>query len=113
MKDTISEKDWKYLRHIQPEMLASLCNRINQEAMGILRSGDGSEQEKYQRLYQHIHDSDKIIAVCFNDWRRSTIGQRIIHLNSHGLLTQEHFQHLTEETRAFIKWSETLWKRKE
>jgi hypothetical protein len=50
------EIDWKYLRSIQAELLASLCKRINRKAMEILGSREMSERDKYKALYGHILD---------------------------------------------------------
>ena len=68
---SILESDWKYLRKIEADLLATLCNRINTKSQKILNEGSLSEHEKYLNLYRHIKKSDKIIADCFNDWRRS------------------------------------------
>jgi plasmid stabilization system protein ParE len=97
------EKDWKYLRSIQRELLLSLCERINRKAMEILRSGEMSEHEKYKVLYHHVKDSDEIIAHCFDDWRRSNIVLKVMMLHSNGLLTEEDMRHLSDETRNLLK----------
>ena len=73
MSKAIPEKDWKYLRKIQAEMLSALCARINRQAVDLLQSHAESEHEKYRRLYEHVKDSDRVVADCFDDWRRSNI----------------------------------------
>ena len=108
MTGSISENDWKYLRSIQGELLASLCKRINDATLSMLHADGKSEHARYLESFRHIKDSDGIIAECFNDWRRSTIGQRLISLHRHRLLTQTHLQHLSERARDFLQWSETL-----
>ena len=50
MSRSIPERDWKYLRKIQPEMLSALCARINRQAMELLQSQAESEHKKYLRL---------------------------------------------------------------
>jgi uncharacterized protein YprB with RNaseH-like and TPR domain len=60
---TIPEREWKYLRKIQPEMLSALCAGINRQAMDLLQSHALSEHEKCQRLYKHVRDSDRINAA--------------------------------------------------
>ena len=108
MPSSISETDWKYLRSIKDELLASLCRRINEKTVEVLRSTDKTDYEKYLAVYNHIKDSDDIVAVCFNDWRRATIGQRLISMHHHKLLTEKHLQNLSEKTREFVKGSEAL-----
>ena len=108
MTSSISENDWKYLRSIHDELLASLCRRINNKTVEILNSQDKTDHDKYLKAYRHINDSDGIVAECFNDWRRSTIGVRLISMQRNRLLTEPHLENLSEKTRVFIKWSETL-----
>ena len=76
MNGAFPEKDWKYLRTIHDEMLAALCGRINAESAAILAAKGPSEHEKYLKLFRHVHDSDDIVAACFNDWSRSRIGRQ-------------------------------------
>ena len=103
MKTAISEIDWKYLRSVQSELLFSLCERINRKAMEILRSGEMSERDKYKNLYQHILHSDKIVANCFDDWRRSNIRLKVVMLHRNSLLTEENMRHLSDETKDILK----------
>ncbi len=102
MSGTFPERDWKYLRSVHEELLSSLFGRINRKAIEILQV-ELSEREKYRDLYHHILDADKIVAQCFDDWRRSNIRLKLIALYHHGLLTEEHISHLSEETKDFIK----------
>jgi hypothetical protein len=50
MNAPIPEKDWKYLRSIQADLLSSLCERINLRATEILQSAKLSDLEKYRAL---------------------------------------------------------------
>ena len=102
MSETFPERDWKYLRSVHEELLSSLFGRINRKTMEILQE-EFSEREKYRDLYHHILDADKIIAQCFDDWRRSNIRLKLIALYHHGLLTEEHISHMSDETKHFIK----------
>jgi hypothetical protein len=104
------ERDWKYLKSIHDEMLFALCEKINREAVEIVQSKTESEHAKYRKLFRHIHDSDDIIAECFDDWRRSTIARRAFGLYRHRLLTADHLAHLTPKAQESIKALETIWK---
>jgi hypothetical protein len=99
----VPEKDWQYLRSVQSELLSSLCKKINQKSMEILGSEEMSERDKYKALYQHILDSDEIVAKCFDDWRRSTIDQKVLLLYHNSLLTDEHIEHLSHDTKNLLK----------
>lgn len=103
MNVLILESDWKYLRKIEPDMLANLCSRINTESQAILTNESMSEHEKYLELYKHIKDSDKIIADCFNDWRRSNIDLKIRHLWYHGLLGETHLNKMSDGIRTLVE----------
>jgi len=96
---TIPERDWKSLRSIEKELLAELCGRINRKALEILQAPEVGEHERYLLLYRHIEKSDKIVADCFNDWRRSTVMLKLLLLRKHKLLSTEMTAKLSEETR--------------
>ena len=102
MNQDFPEEDWKYLRKIEPDMLNALCLRIHKRVESIIIAPDKTEHEKYLELYQCIQDSDDIVALCFNDWRRSTIEMKLRHLLRHDLLEREHVQNLSNETQALV-----------
>lgn len=102
MARTIPEKDWKYLRSIEKELLTELCRRINQEALEMLQASEGSEHERYLRLFRHYQESDRIVADCFDDWRRSNVALKLLLIRRHRLLTVDMIANLTEETRALL-----------
>ena len=108
MTPEIPEREWKYLRSIESAMLESLYNRINNQAYDIFNSPHKSERDKFKALYKHVMDSNDIVADCFDDWRRSTIIQKILFLRRHHLLTDEHVANLTEDTRERIKMWEAF-----
>lgn len=99
MTNSIPEKDWKYLRSIEKELLSELCRTINQKAAEIVHSGVGSEYDKYLLLYKYIKGADAIVADCFDDWRRSNLLFKLPLLYRHKLLRAEHILNLTAETR--------------
>jgi hypothetical protein len=100
--DPIEEKDWKCLCSIHDELLHSLCSRVNAEAAEIARRSAGNPHQRYLALYKHIRDSDKLVAVCFNDWRRSTLHLKISELRYHGLLLDTHVDHLSDRVRTWL-----------
>lgn len=108
MVSPIPERDWKYMQEIKEDILAALCRKINKEAMDILKSEANSEREKYRRLYQHVQESDGIVADCFDDWSRSALLMKLVALQRRGLLTSEHMQHLSEETQKRLKALEEI-----
>ena len=103
MAGSIPERDWKYMKEIKDHLLAILCRQINRRSVVILKENNGSEYEKYLRHYEHIKNSDRIIAECFDDWRRSTLMQKLIALQHYDLLTDEQVEQLSGETQQKLK----------
>ena len=102
MPGTLPEKDWKYLRSIEPVLLSELCRKINQRAEDIIRSESGTEHEKYLALSKHIEASDKIVADCFNDWRRSNLWLKLPLLRRHKVLKDEQITNLSDVARELL-----------
>jgi len=102
MNLNIPERDWKQLRKFKPDMLNALCERINRKAEKLINSNDKNEHEKYIALYRYINNANETVALCFDDWRRSNIRIRISALLSENLLTDEHVQELSDETKRTI-----------
>ena len=100
--NSIPESDWKYLRANAAAMLETFCKRANDEAARLVTSPALSQHEKFLRLFQHVLESNEIIARCFDDWRRSNILLKALSLRQEQLLTDEHLAHLSEETRSKI-----------
>ena len=108
MTRTIPERDWRYLQSIKQELLDLLCQQINEKAVAMVTGPGNSSHEKYLRLYKHLQKSDRIVADCFNDWRRSTAWTTLHLLRRHELLSDGQFEHLSEETQELIGALEAL-----
>jgi hypothetical protein len=110
MNLNIPERDWKKLRSFKPEMLNTLCERINKKAEKRINkkaekrinSTDKNEHEKFLDLYQCINNENETVALCFDDWRRSNIRTRILALLTEKLLTDEHIEQLSDEAKRTI-----------
>lgn len=108
MEGPFSERDWKYLRSIHDEMLHKLCADINARA-AILASGDkGNPHKMYLALYSYIEKADKIVADCFNDWRRSRLSLMLLNLRRHHVLSDEHVKHLSEGAQQWLEMVERM-----
>ena len=100
--NNIPESDWKYLRTLKDELLDTLCKRINDEASQLINDPHFSQHEKFLHLFRHVMEKNRIIANCFDDWRRSNIHLKLLSLREQQLLTQEQIWQLSEETRQKI-----------
>ncbi len=103
MNGPIQERDWKYLRTIQDELLDELCSQIIAQAVEIATADQGNPHQRYLALYRHLKKSDDIVAECFNDWRRSTISNRILSLCRHKLLTEEHVKQMSAAAQSWLR----------
>lgn len=103
MSGDCKESDWKYLRKIKDDLLKQLCERINRRSLEILTAPQSTPHEKYLALYRHVEESDAIIAICFNDWRRSTLKAHVAALYENDLLTKEHCSHFSDDLMILIK----------
>ena len=80
MPKNLTERDWKYLNSIKPELRETLCGRINREIAQIAQDSGLSEHEKYHSIHEHLRDASEHVSLCFDDWRRSTLWMRVIAL---------------------------------
>lgn len=103
MAQSIPERDWKYMKKIHDDLLATLCDHINKQSSAVLAESGVSEYEKHLKLYKHVKDSDYIVALCFNDWRRSTLFMKILEIKHQGLITPIQLQGLSMETQERLK----------
>ncbi len=108
MDGAIQERDWKYLSSIKEELLNELCSRILTNVAKVAAEEKGSPHERDLTLFRYIDESDDIIAECFNDWRRSRIGSRILNMRRHRLLTDEHIRHMSEKAQQWLHMVEEL-----
>ena len=104
MIDRIKESDWKYLNKLKPILLERVCAKINREAeLKLENKKNQSQYEVYMALYKHYEQKDKLIAECFDDYRRSTAIYKILHLLNKKVMTDDEFEGFSSETQEIIK----------
>jgi len=106
--NTIPERDWKYLRSINDELMQRFCEKANQKSNSILQNPNLDSYERYKQLFNHVEDSDERLARCFDDWRRSTIFTRLLMIIKESLLSDIEFHNLSSETQKWIISSRKL-----
>jgi hypothetical protein len=99
----INESDWQYTKRKKEELLNRFCGRILASVKRIADTEGISEYERYIELYKLIQQKDKIVADCFDNWRRSNILEKIMRLYSEGIITEEELNELSEETRIVVR----------
>jgi hypothetical protein len=99
----IPEKDWRYLRAIKETLVERLSGHINAEVLTLLARPELTEREKRTRVYEIVREQDRVVAACFNDWRRSNVLAKCQVLKAHGLLDAEILAKLTPGTAASLR----------
>ena len=103
MQNNFPESDWKTLSRLRPLALERLCKRILQESGNILdRAQEDGHHHAYLDLYRHIRESDDIVAVCFNEFKRSQAMNTLANWIENNLLTDEEFASFQLETREMV-----------
>lgn len=103
MSKNFPEADWKAFRRNRDRMLETLFERINDESAKILDSPDPTPEQIYRNLFDHVKTSDRVVADCFDNWKRSNFALFASHLLSEGLIPDSLWEHLSEETRKRLK----------
>jgi hypothetical protein len=102
MSRALPEADWKVLRRLHPLVLERFCERVLGEIDGIGRDNARSFHQRYLDVYQIVERCNREIERMFDDPRRSNAITRLAQMHSNGLLTEDEFSQLSEETRAAI-----------
>jgi hypothetical protein len=102
MMQEIKESDWKILRQLRSEALERFCKRVLLEIEGINSDSAKSFHQKYLDIYQTIDRRDKEIALTFNNPRRSTALTQLAAMKARGLLTDDEFLRLSQDTRDVV-----------
>lgn len=98
----IPERDWKRLRSIKDRALNDACARIFEAVEKIAKKRDGREHEAYLELWKLLRKQDDVIALMFNDFKRSTALLTLAVWWQQGLVSESELALFTEETRARV-----------
>lgn len=97
----IAEADWKQLRKLSPLALERLAGRALDDVRRIA-AGQGTNHERYLKVFDLIRERDKEIALAFDDLRRSNALPKLAAMRRLQLLTSDEFEGFSNETRAVI-----------
>jgi len=100
---TISERDWKIIRDLKPELLNLSCEQIFHRIEKLSAGRAGQQHQTYLKLYKLIEKEDEKIAKMFNDLKRSNAFFKIAALRLNGVLTDAQMELFTEQTQAIVK----------
>ena len=101
---TITESDWKKLRSLKTRALNQACGRILDAAVPIIENREDREYDAYMDLWKLLKKEDKLIALMFDDLKRSTALFKLAHWHRHKLLSESELAGFSEETQAVVKY---------
>ena len=102
-RSTIAETDWKVLRRVHPLALERYCERVLAEIERVLHNSAQSTHQRYLDIFKIIEQRDREMASIFNDPKRSNALTMLARIRSDGLLTEDEFSGLSQETRSAIE----------
>jgi len=97
------ERDWKQLRKIKDEILASACEKIFKKIESISEKRTGCEYNAYLDLWKVIQKEDNKIAEMFNDLKRSNALTKLITWSQYGFLSDKNLAKFSQETQDLIE----------
>jgi len=102
-RSTIAEADWKVLRRIHPLALERYCERTLADIERVTHNRSQSTHQRYLEIFKIIEQRDREMASIFNDPKRSNALTMLARIRSDGLLTEDEFSDLSQETRSAIE----------
>lgn len=99
----IPERDWRVFRDLRVLALERFCERTLREIGDIGSAGGMSWHQRYLDVFGLLNRRDDELARAFNGPSRSRAIFQLAAIHSHGLLTQQEFDRLTEETRERLE----------
>lgn len=96
------ESDWKVFRRLERIALERFCERVLSQVTSIASDSSRSHHERYLDVYKLVQSQDRELGAAFNDLKRSTALWKLARIDSLGLLSDEEFGELSEETRERV-----------
>jgi hypothetical protein len=98
----IPESDWRTWRRLSQVALERYCARVLADAARYAQGPDSAHQ-RYVALYRYLERCDEVIALVFNDLRRSNAYLSIANATRQGLVSSEEVRTLSPDTQAVVK----------
>jgi hypothetical protein len=98
----IKESDWRTFRKLRELALDRYCQRVLEDVQRVLENRDGSNHDRYLKLWAILQDRDETIAIAFNDPRRSTAFIQLANIVAEDLLSKPELNQFSEDLRERI-----------
>lgn len=102
MSQGIPEKDWMKIRALKETAINIACERIFYKINTLIESRGSENHKYYLKLWKVMEAEDKEIALMFDDLKRSTAIFELSMWKRNGILSDDDFEELTEETKQRI-----------
>ena len=102
MLEHLPERDWKRWQQLAPALLNRFCDVVvaNSAAFDARKV---SGHEKFLALHQFIVQSNRDIAVVFDDRRRSNALLQIAAAVARGIMSEDELNSFSEETQERVR----------
>ncbi len=101
MPEQLPEHDWKRWQHLAPTLLNRFCDSVVSKASGFSTGESG--HEKFLALYEYLGESNRDIAVVFDNRRRSNAILQIAAAVTRGIMSASELSSFSEETQERIR----------
>jgi hypothetical protein len=98
----IPEPDWKRWRALREIALERYCEKI---LSGLIKfhSGKDTAHGRYLKLWKYIRKHDRVLAVVFDNPRRSVAYMQMHEALSAGVITIDELKDMSAETQQLIQ----------
>lgn len=103
MPRTIAEADWKVLRRVHRLALERYCERVLAEIEHVTHNSAQISHQRYLDIFKIIEQRNREMAGIFDNPKRSNALTMLARMRSDGLLTDDEFSSLGQETRSTIE----------
>src|ERR1039458_2453347 len=103
MSPHIPEADWRHYKRVRDEIFERFCARVLDELAAILKDGNGTAYDRYDRACKLLKTRDKELRRNFEDFRRSTAVWQLGIMRRMGLLTDEDLSVFSTQTQEHIR----------
>jgi len=102
----IPEADWKRWRTLREIALERYCEKIL-SGLSKFQSGKDTPHQRYLKLWKYIRKHDRVLAVVFDNPRRSSAYTQMHEALTAGIITIDELKTMGEETQQLIQ----IWTR--
>lgn len=103
MTREISEADWNIISAVAPLAQERFCTRVLDEMQRITSNRSRSARDKYAEIYELVVERDKELGRTFDGLKRSTALLQLTSMRGMGLLMDDEFNRLSQDTRDQVQ----------